>query len=93
MKQYFIQYPRNFANEYHLVYCETANDLEKLREFNAKYCTLAQEFERISVRDMRRLISAEKFARKYNPAFSGYGDIAPTPIKEYIRDYLDFYGK
>lgn len=82
MKKYFILYPRNFYNEYTLVSCETNEDLSKLREFNAKYCKPDHVFERISVRDMRRKISAEKFARKYNPSFGGFGDIAPTPLKE-----------
>ena len=91
MKQYFIQYPRDFANEYTLIYCETMDDLDKLREFNAKYCKSEHVFERISVRDMRQKISAEKYARKYDPAFSGYGDIAPTPVKRYIKGYLDWY--
>lgn len=96
MKKYYIQYPRDFENEYTLVSCETEDDLMKLREFNAKYCPAEHVFERISVRDMRRKISAEKYARKYDPAFSGYGDIAPTPITEYIKcyadSYADFYG-
>ena len=85
MKKYFIQYPRDFANEYTLVSCETKGDMARLREFNAKHCPTGHVFERLSVRDMRRKISAEKYARKYDPAFSGYGDIAPTPIKEWIK--------
>ena len=97
MKKYFIQYPRNFENEYNLVFCESEEDLTALREFNAKYYTPGHDFERISVRDMRKKISAEKFRRKYDPAFSGYGDIAPTPIKEYVKNYInwcsDFYGE
>ena len=90
MKKYFIQYPRDFANEYTLVSCETKEDLTTLREFNAKHCSTEHGFERISVRDMRKKISAEKFARKYDPAFSGYGDIAPTPIKEFIKNYISW---
>ena len=90
MKKYFIQYPRDFANEYTLVSCETEDDLMKLREFNAKHCPTEHVFERISVRDMRRKISAEKYARKYDPAFGGYGDIAPTPIKEFIDNYISW---
>lgn len=90
MKKYFIQYPRDFANEYTLVSCETEDDVDKVREFNAKYFRAGHEFERITLRDMRRKISAEKHARKYDPAFSGHGDIAPTPIKEFIANYISW---
>ena len=90
MKKYFIQYPRNFENEYTLVSCESDEDLTALREFNAKHCPTEHAFEPISVRDMRRKISAEKYARKYDPAFGGYGNIAPTPIKEFIDNYISW---
>ena len=90
MKKYYIRYPRDFANEYTLISCETEDDVDKMREFNAKHCPTEHEFERISVRDMRRKISAEKFARKYDPAFAGHGDIAPTPIKEFIKNYISW---
>ena len=90
MKKYYIRYPRDFANEYTLVSCETEDDLIMLREFNAKHCPTEHVFERIRVRDMRRKISAEKYARKYDPAFSGYGDIAPIPIKEFIKNYISW---
>ena len=90
MKKYYIQYPRDFANEYTLVSCETEDDVAMLRDFSAKYYTSDHAFERISVRDMRKKIRAEKFRRKYDPAFSGYGDIAPTPIKEFIKNYISW---
>ena len=90
MKKYFIQYPRDFANEYTLVFCESEDDVDMLREFNAKYCPTEHAFEPISVRDMRRKISTEKYARKRDPAFSGHGDIAPTPIKEFIKNYISW---
>ena len=90
MKKYFIRYPRDFANEYTLVSCETKEDIARLRAFNAKHCPTEHVFEPISVRDMRRKISAEKYARKYDPAFSGYGDIAPTSIKEFIKNYISW---
>ena len=90
MKKYFIQYPRDFENEYTLVYCETADDVDMLREFNAKHYPTEHAFEPISVRDMRKKISAEKYARKYDPAFAGYGDIEPTPIKEFIKNYISW---
>ena len=89
MKKYYIQYPRDFANEYTLVSCETEDDVAMLHEFNVKHCPAEHGFQRISVRAMRKKISAEKIARKYDPAFAGYGDIAPTPVKEYIKGYVD----
>ena len=91
MKKYYIQYPRDFENEYTLVSCETEDDLAMLHEFNAKHCPAEHEFERISARNMRKKIAAEKLARKYDPAFAGHGDIAPTPVKEFIKNYIEYH--
>lgn len=70
MKTYYIKYPRNFANEYNLCYCETPEE-RKAAE--------AAGWEKITRKEAIRKCAAERWARKNDPAFSGFGDVAIAP--------------
>lgn len=60
MKRYFIK-RGEFANTWHIVYSETEKEIPG--------------YERITLKEARQLISAEKDRRKFNQAFSGYANI------------------
>ena len=77
MKRYFIKYPRNFANEYFLVYSETYIEAALL---------FASGFERIPLKRVRELCSIEKWRRKTDPAFSGSAPIAPISFREFEKE-------
>lgn len=70
MKTYHIRYPRNFANEYDLCYCETAAEAKEAE---------AAGFERITRKEAIRKCANERWAREHDQNFSGYGsaDILP----------------
>lgn len=95
MKHYYIKHPRNFSNEYSLVWIES-DDKITIAE------ATAAGFERISWKAARRKVSNEKHARKYDQAFSGYGDTVILPYKtvnlpelpEYDRweEYFEYDG-
>lgn len=73
MKHYYIRYPRNFANEYDLVWVDPANT-DSIRR--ARECG----YERITRKDALRKISNEKYARIHDQNFSGYGSIRILPF-------------
>ena len=70
MKTYYIRYPRDFANEYDLCYCENKD------EENA---AVAAGYERITRKEAERKCRNEKWARQHDQAFSGYGDDTIVP--------------
>lgn len=76
MKKYYIRYWRDFANTYDLCYCETLEEEKR---------AVSAGFERITRKEAERKCANERFTRKYDPAFSGYGDIDIKPWK-YIAD-------
>lgn len=82
MKHYYIRYPRNFANEYDLVWIESS-DTESI--------TAAEErgYERITRKEAFRKVSNEKYSRTHDQAFSGYGDIVILPYKAVDLPELD----
>lgn len=74
MKNYFIRHPRNFANEYDLVWIES-NDTESINR------ATKEGYDRITRKEAFRKVSAEKYARKHDQAFSGFGDTVILPYK------------
>jgi len=64
MKKYYIRYPRNFGNEYDLRFVDGVDD--ELR-------AIEQGYERITKKEALEKCRAERWARKNDPAFSGYG--------------------
>ena len=76
MKKYYIRYWRDFANTFTLCYCETPEE---------EAAAVAAGFERITRKEAERKCSGERWARKNDPAFSGYGDIDIRPWR-YIID-------
>lgn len=64
MKRYYIRYPRNFANEFDLRYVDSAE---------AEQEAIRQGYERITKKQAIEKCRAERWARKNDPAFSGYG--------------------
>lgn len=72
MKKYFVKYPRNFANEYDLVYTTTADQAAR---------AAAQGYERITRADALKMCSAEKRRRRENPDFAGYAPITVYPLE------------
>lgn len=75
MKKYFIKYPRNFANEYYLVFAEKDEEIARLTETG---------FERIPLKEVRELCALEKHRRKTDPAFSGYATTEPISFREFV---------
>ena len=75
MKKYYIRYPRNFGNEYDLRYVDGVDD--ELR-------AIEQGYERITKKEALEKCRAERWARKHDQAFSGYGSA--------IIVHLDFEG-
>lgn len=73
MKHYYIRYPRNFANEFDLVWIEHT-DTESINR------ATDEGYERITRTDAYNKISLEKWRREYDQAMSGY---APTAIIPY----------
>lgn len=73
MKTYYVKYPRNFANEYDLCWIESTDtkNIEDATKFG---------WDRITRKKAFALVSAEKYRRATDYAFSGY---APTVILPY----------
>lgn len=84
MKTYYIRYPRDFANEYSLCYCESADE-RKAAE--------ADGWERITRLEAERKCRNENWARANNPAFSGYGDNTIIPFRLVGKDIDYYYGR
>lgn len=78
MKNYYIRYPRNFANEYDLCYCESADE-RKAAE--------ADGWERVTRLEAERKCRNENWARANDQAFSGYGDNTIIPFCLVGKDY------
>lgn len=71
MKQYFIKYPRNFNNEYSLRWAEK-NSAEAAEAIESGY-------EPITRKAAIEKCSAERWARKNDQSFSGYGNAIIMP--------------
>lgn len=95
MKHYYIRHPRNFTNEYKLVWIEST-DTESI----ARACE--EGYSRITRKEAYRTVSGEKYARKNDQAFSGYGDAIILPYKatelpalpecDYWEEYFELCG-
>lgn len=77
-RKYFVHYYRNFGNTFNLYYADTPDQLTAIPE-------AAQE---ISYKEAKQLAHDERLARKHDPAFSGYGDVAIYPA-DYPHDQCD----
>lgn len=75
-KTYWIHCPRGFANEYTLAYAVTNEDEEWLR---------THAYERITYKEMRYKIAAERARRTYSPDVAYYGDIKPHSVNTIKR--------
>ena len=73
MKTYFIRHG-NFANIYDLAWADNKEDISWL---------VSQNFERCTLREAQYWARRERDRRKFNPAFSGYGDDVIYPAKYY----------
>lgn len=69
MKKYYINYYRDFGNTFNLYCAETAADVAIIESGELGDC------ERITLKNALKKISQEKYARKFDPAFSGYGSV------------------
>ncbi len=78
-KTYWIKYPRNFANEYHLISATTEAQRNALK---------AHGYERIPLKRVRELCSLERWRRKYDPAFAYNAPTEPMTYEEYV-EYLE----
>lgn len=76
MKTYFINYWRDFGNTYNLCYCESKEE---------EAAAVAAGYERITRKEAERKCSNERWARKHDRNFSGYGDDSITPWR-FITD-------
>ncbi len=76
MKHYYIRYPRNFANEYDLVWIESTDTAAIAKAIDEGY-------ERITRKEAYNKVSIEKWRRGNDQAMSGY---APTVILPYHVD-------
>ena len=74
MKHYYIRYPRNFGNEYDLVWIE-ADDTENIRKASEA------GYERITRRNAYAKISDEKYRRKTDCNFSGFAPVVILPYR------------
>lgn len=83
MKTFYIRYPRDFANEYDLCYCESAEEQAAAEKAG---------FERITRKEAERKCAAEKWARKNDQAFSGYGSSSILPYSLLAKNAADPYG-
>lgn len=72
MKNYYIKYPRNFGNEYDLVWIDAA-DAENIRK------AMEAGYERITRKGAYAKISDEKYRRKTDYNFSGYAPVIILP--------------
>lgn len=70
MKKFYINYYRNFGNTFNLCYCNTEEE---------ERAAVSAGFERITRKEAERKCAEEKNARKFDPAFSGYGDTEIVP--------------
>lgn len=74
MKSYYIRYPRNFANEYDLVWIDAADTDSISRATEAGY-------ERITRKEAYAKVSDEKYRRKTDSNFSGYAPVVILPYR------------
>lgn len=83
MKKYYIKYPRNFGNEYDLIFTTTPEEDQR---------AIDQGYERIAKKQAISKCVAERWARKNDPAFSGYGSVIILPLDfergEYDARYM-----
>ena len=82
-RTYHINYPRDFANEYSLCYCTSDQEREE---------ATAAGYERITLKEAIRKCSNERYARKHDPDFSGFGstDILPWSYIKKDNEYDDY---
>ena len=80
MKKYYIEYYRDFANTYNLYSVENEADQDALHK-------IAPTAKRITLKDARRKIREERWARVNDQAFGGYGDTSITPAAVALEKY------
>lgn len=83
MKNYYIRYPRNFANEYNLVWIDAADTNSISRATEAGY-------ERITRKEAYAKVSDEKYRRKSDASFSSYAPIVILPYRVELPELPDW---
>lgn len=76
MKKYVVKY-HGFSNVYTLAYTDTPELLSD---------ALAHGYEQITRKEAIRLCAAENERRKFDPAFSGFGDKRVYPYDAELHD-------
>ena len=79
MRTYYINYPRDFGNEYDLCYCETKEERSKAEESG---------WERISRKEAIDHCRAEGRRRESNPNFAYYAPTQIIPFSLHGKEYL-----
>ena len=83
MKVYYIKYPRNFANEYSLCWVEKGSKEEQE--------IIEQDWDRITRKEAIEQCVTERWRRKNDQAFSGYGDAIIKPYGLELDDISNYY--
>lgn len=81
MKKYYAFFPRNFANEYSLYSVEDKEDQEAIDKLYNSYDPTHSRLCHVTVKEMRKWTSEEKWNMKHDASFSGYCDLEPIPAK------------
>jgi hypothetical protein len=87
MRKYFAIYPRNFGNEYTLVYTESAEDEQEIEDMKDDIYANGGSVDRVTLEKIRCLNRDECYAREFDPNFSGYCNLVPISMGEYKRQY------
>ena len=87
MSKYYIYQPRNFGNEYTTIVVKDATEESRLNDW---YDNLnnheGKRLYRVTVKELREMVSTEKHARKYDQAFSGYcNPDDPMTVDEFLN--------
>lgn len=79
MKQYYVQYYRDFGNTYTLRWADNAADIAALT---------SEGYERITRAKALWLARQEAIRRRDDPAFAYYADDHIYPVRDYHPDLL-----
>ena len=87
--KYYAFYPRRFGNEYTVIRVDSPADEKRLMDWcdNLTSDPANRALDHVTVKELRSMASAERHARKYDQAFSGY--CAPwqsASVSEFLRN-------
>lgn len=86
MSKYYIYQPRNFGNEYTAIVVKDNAEEARLNDwYNNLNSHEGKNLYRVTVKELREMVSTEKHARKYDQAFSGYCNPEdPMTVDEFL---------